>query len=449
MDKNICGRSSFTNDLNILKKYFDYWKRLKNCEIPKTESNDRLYKFLELIQKEKEKLKDVKKIKSESKICMNDSDETFQNHILETKMKNHGRFNGKCENRLQVQTHTIALLKAQLEQKNRMIEELKLKKIVEDATMSSNLVNEFKNTLSQCSISVKPKMKCVIGEPIHVESSSEESLKIQCIKVPKFLQQMEHRARQREEKRKIVTERRKQIEYEKERFKEQMQIERQIKDQDERTKRINEFKEKHKKEQLLAIKRKEFAERLRSLYVMADLHFEKKLIMKYGFQTLKLFVIKVKEDNIMAIKFDEYRISRSFFVSWSNCVKKVLEIKQLKAQNFYENKLKVKAFTEMKKMHKTMLCKQYTAEDWYIARIVDKLFTIWKKNVIVLSRFRKKQWIIAILHYERNLQWKVIGCWQTLPAIMNIERDQEARKQRWRLKVQEVLPDFIPREIYK
>lgn len=50
----------------------------------------------------------------------------------------------------------------------------------------------------------------------------DEDFKIQCIKVPKFLQQMEQRARQREEKRRIVAERRKQIEYEKERLREQV-----------------------------------------------------------------------------------------------------------------------------------------------------------------------------------------------------------------------------------
>lgn len=74
--------------------------------------------------------------------------------------------------RLQVQTHTIALLKAQLEQKNRVIEELKLKKIVEDSNITNDVVEDLKKSFTKCSMSVKPKMKCVIGGSKHNLSNS-------------------------------------------------------------------------------------------------------------------------------------------------------------------------------------------------------------------------------------------------------------------------------------
>lgn len=74
--------------------------------------------------------------------------------------------------RLQVQTHTIALLKAQLEQKNRVIDELKLKKIMEESNTTTDSVEDLKQKLIKCSISVKPKMKCVIGDSAPNSSNS-------------------------------------------------------------------------------------------------------------------------------------------------------------------------------------------------------------------------------------------------------------------------------------
>lgn len=48
-----------------------------------------------------------------------------------------------------------------------------------------------------------------------------------------------------------------------------------------------------------------------------------------------------------------------------------------------------------------MLCKLYTAEDWYMTYITDKLFNIWKENADHMKRFRKIKWNIAVLHHEK------------------------------------------------
>lgn len=129
-----------------------------------------------------------------------------------------------------------------------------------------------------------------------------------------------------------------------------MLLEKQIKDQEERTKIINDFKEKYKKENLLAIKRKEFMEKYRGLCVMADLHFEKKLLSKYGINTWKLFVQKVKEDYQKAVSFDRIRLIRHYFSKWSKKVNQHIVEKNLKADNLHCYKLKAVVFKEIKKV---------------------------------------------------------------------------------------------------
>jgi hypothetical protein len=34
--------------------------------------------------------------------------------------------------------------------------------------------------------------------------------------------------------------------------------------------------------------------------------------------------------------------------------------------------------------------------------------------------------------------------WQQLPSVLHLEHEKEQRKQIWRKKVQEILPDFKP-----
>lgn len=49
-------------------------------------------------------------------------------------------------------------------------------------------------------------------------------------------------------------------------------------------------------------------------------------------------------------------------------------------------------------------------------------------------------------HLTRHLKWKVLDCWRRLPQILKIEKETEERRQRWRMKIWELLPDYKPRE---
>jgi hypothetical protein len=44
----------------------------------------------------------------------------------------------------------------------------------------------------------------------------------------------------------------------------------------------------------------------------------------------------------------------------------------------------------------------------------------------------------------RKLLTHYLKRWQQLPSVLHLEREKEKRKQIWRIKVQEILPDFKP-----
>ncbi|CAG9785649.1 unnamed protein product [Diatraea saccharalis] len=126
------------------------------------------------------------------------------------------------QQRYQVQKHIIALQKAKLEEQNRLIEELKYNRIIEASRQSVDAMkDEIRKTYFDIDRQLKPKIKCLTNE-LKLQQIEEPSLVLHCLKVPRFLQRMEKRAREREEKHAIIRERRRQMEEERVRLKQQV-----------------------------------------------------------------------------------------------------------------------------------------------------------------------------------------------------------------------------------
>lgn len=52
--------------------------------------------------------------------------------------------------------------------------------------------------------------------------------------------------------------------------------------------------------------------------------------------------------------------------------------------------------------------------------------------------------MIKFLSRFRHLKWKVLEHWRHLHAILQIEKETEARRERWRSKIHELVPDYTP-----
>ncbi|KAG6459213.1 hypothetical protein O3G_MSEX011261 [Manduca sexta] len=348
------------------------------------------------------------------------------------------------QHRYKVQRQIIALQKAKLEQQNRLIEELKYNKIIEASRQSVDTMREeVRKTYYEIDRQLKPKIKCLTNE-LKIPEIDESTLALQCLKVPQFLQRMEKRAREREEKHAMIRERRRQMEEERLRLKQQAELAKAEMDKDEKMKRIKELREKRKKEKIDAIRRKQFTERMRALIVMADLHYEKHLLMKFGMRPLKR-LLKIKQDNIdKAISHYTFQLKKNVFLHLMWYTEDMVFERNFKAEEFYRKRVLYRAFACLKQNHHEYVLKKQVAEDYYDIYVIQLMFRKFREAIEIIKKENQVKWQAVVNYYNSNIMFKIFTSWRTLPALNALQREQEARKARWRLKVLQVVPDYTP-----
>ncbi|KAJ8721445.1 hypothetical protein PYW07_002220 [Mythimna separata] len=350
------------------------------------------------------------------------------------------------QHRYKIQKHIIALQKAKLEEQNRLIEELKYNKIVEASRQSvDDMREEVRRTYFEIDRHLKPKIKCLTNE-LRIPEIEDTSLVLHCLKVPQFLQRMEKRAREREEKHAIIRERRRQMEEERIRLKQQAELAKAEMDKEEKAKRIIELREKRRKEKIENIRKKQWASRLRALIVMADLHYEKTLKAKYGIRPLRI-LIEMKRDNIEKAKAHYiFQLKNNTFLHWMWHTEDMWIERNYKAEEFRRKKLLRKAFDAFKRNHHGLVLKKQVADDYYDLYLTQMAFRMFREGLNVIKKENEAKWQKAVLYHNSNLVFKAFTCWRTLPALNALQREQEARKARWRQKVLQVVPDYTPPE---
>ncbi|CAH0714507.1 unnamed protein product, partial [Brenthis ino] len=350
------------------------------------------------------------------------------------------------QHRYKIQKHIIALQKTKLEEQNKLIEKLKYNKIVEASRQSLDTMREdVRKTYYEIDKHLKPKIKCLTNE-LKIKEFEEPSLVLHCLKVPQFLQRMESRAREREEKHAIIRERRKQMEEERLRLKQQAELAKAEMDKEEKMRKIKDLREKRKKEKIENIRKKQHAERMRALIVMSDLHYERNLMYKYGLKPLKL-LLEIKKDNIDKAKVHyKFQLMKNLFLHWMWYTEDMWFDRNYKAEDFYRKKILKKAFNGLKMNHHEFVLKKQVADDYYDLFVSQLVFRKFREGIMILKKEIEFKWKKASLYYNSNIMFKTFTCWRTLPALNALKREQEARKLKWREKVLQVVPDYQPPE---
>ncbi|CAH2247021.1 jg23888 [Pararge aegeria aegeria] len=348
--------------------------------------------------------------------------------------------------RYKLQKHIIALQKAKLEEQNKLIEQLKYNKIVEASRQSLDTMREdIRKAYYDIDKHLKPKIKCITNE-LKLKDLKEPSLVLHCLKVPQFLQRMEARAREREEKHAIIRERRKQMEEERIRLKQQAELARSEMDKEEKIKRIKELRDKRKREKVENIRKKQYAERLRSLIVMADLHYEKYLMAKYGVRPLRR-LIEIKQDNMEKAKaHHRFQTLKNIFLNWMWYTEDMWFDRNYKAEDHHRKKILRTTFDSLKKNHYEFVLKKQVADDYYDLYVTHMVFRKFREGIEIIKKEFQIKLLKATVYYSSNILFKTFTCWRSLPALNALKREQEARKLKWRQKVLLVVPDYKPPE---
>ncbi|KAK7788753.1 hypothetical protein R5R35_014437 [Gryllus longicercus] len=330
--------------------------------------------------------------------------------------------------RYEAQQHIISQQKKQLEVQKKLIDGLKLENLNKDAKLSATqaLDNLKSHDLGGFLNDITQTNKIKKGQ-----NSTHQ--------IPILLGQMQ----QREKWRKMMRERKEQM-YKERLLKKELELQNQQRAEEEERKRIeNEIKEKRRL-RLQAEKRKQLAkEKTEDSMQKAREHYEKKLLQK-GFATLKNVVIEEKEKIFLMNEYYKRRILVRHFYEWQHYVTNLAKHKNSLTTSCYNNLLLRKGFTAFLKVHAEKIQNEQVADDFYYLQLVKLAFSKLQMYSYRQQMIRDNLEQQAEKFYHRKLLKSALKAWRLLPSVLEEEREKEKRKEFWRQKVREILPDFSP-----
>uniref|UniRef100_A0A182Q8R4 Uncharacterized protein n=1 Tax=Anopheles farauti TaxID=69004 RepID=A0A182Q8R4_9DIPT len=354
------------------------------------------------------------------------------------------------EHRLKVQQDIIELQKLKLERQERIITELKLSKFSEAAKISKmEIQSELLKAARTGHVRLRAKAKCIqIVGNIKADTSEEDEmrkLQAQGLMIPKFLAKMQQRALERSQRHQEAKERRMKLEKEREDAKQAAEEAKRQEDEDARKRRYREMREKRKFEKLQKIIREQERQAWIANNQIAK-EFRLLKLKRYGMHAFKLLLGIRRENERRSIAYRRRYYKRKYFRKWWFLTNALWESKKALADGMHEYKLYRIAVRHWKLYMHEQRCKLQVALDWYEVRMTEKVISVWigktKQSLMILQGKLSH----AASHYEWQLKWKVFERWQRLHIILRIEKETEMRRQRWRMKIWELLPDYKPIE---
>uniref|UniRef100_A0A034VNW2 Coiled-coil domain-containing protein KIAA1407 n=1 Tax=Bactrocera dorsalis TaxID=27457 RepID=A0A034VNW2_BACDO len=428
----------------LLRKYFLKWIHFVTIEKIEREDvsskSDRVHKinmFLDKIRKEKLRLTRY------ARQCNTGQarEETQKTPVVSTQTTK------KYQNKIKIQQDIIDLQRLKLERQERIIMELKLNKLSDEAKEArEDLKNELKTIIRHGDPKFKAKAKCLqlIGNLRDEKDENMTSLQGKALFMPKFLLQMEERALERNIRHEKARQRRLQQEAEKEAQKMAAEEAKRLEDEEAKRLRIEALKEKRRQEKMAKVLKEREHQRALEAKHKADEFYRRLLLRRIGMEGFKRLIIRKRENKRKCEHFRRQIFKRTYFVNWRDYYIKLRNEKQLMADDLYDKIIKRKTLCAWQLYVQQERSKFNVAVDWCDLKRTEITFKLWAQHSARMSAIAGAKMKQATSHHEWHLKWKVLDCWQRLPQILQLERETEERRQRWRMKIWELLPDYTP-----
>ncbi|XP_035779112.1 uncharacterized protein LOC118459639 [Anopheles albimanus] len=361
-----------------------------------------------------------------------------------------GSVKKEYEHRLKVQQDIIELQKLKLERQERIITELKLSKFSEAAKISKQEIqSELLKAARTGHVRLRAKARCIqiVGNMRNDTSEEDEIRKLQAqgLMIPRFLAKMQQRALERSQRHQEARERRLRLEKEREDAKVAAEEAKRLEDEEARKRRYREMREKRKLEKLQKIIREQERQAWIANNQIAK-EFRLLKLKRFGMYAFRLLLGVRHENERRSIAYRRRYYKRKYFRRWWYHTNSLWESKKAMADVLHEHKILIVAMRHWKMYMHQQRCKLQVAIDWHEVRLTEKIISIWigrtKQSLLILQGKMSH----AASHYEWQLKWKVFERWQRLHIILRIEKETEMRRQRWRMKIWELLPDYKPIE---
>lgn len=308
-------------------------------------------------------------------------------------------------NRLKTQQSIIELQKMKLERQERIITELKLSKLSDDAKEAkTDLKNEIRNVIRTGDVKFRSKAKClqIIGN-LKEETDEEYENKLHALGcgIPRFLTDMQARASERNTKHAEAQERRLKIEKEKEDAKIALEEAKKLEDEKAKMERMEALRDKRRKEKMQKIvKEKERLVRVEN-FKKANEFRRLKLLTRFGMDRLRKLIYIKRKNEKKSKELRKKTLLKFGFVKWKLYTVQIWEHRKNQADSFYKKYLMILCLRMWKENHLLEQSKMLVAIDWYEMKISEHILREWK----VISKQTKMVEDFKMKHAEAHHNW--------------------------------------------
>ncbi|KAL6268635.1 hypothetical protein P5V15_001769 [Pogonomyrmex californicus] len=344
--------------------------------------------------------------------------------------------------RLNAQKEIIRKQRMKLAEQSKIIEELKLKQVQEEITRSSEeTVNAAKEILTHCGQQTRRTLIQLMRQAGYRDKSLMAPVRVPS--PPKFLGRMEARAEARRNRVKLREEaRRKKLEDE--RRKEEAA--RRAEEQERKRLQQETLREAKRMREEREQQRAREVERCKELNAMAEAFYRKYLLRRYIMEPFIALVEERKNDMKKAQDHYERCLLQKVFVKWMMETERQNKIKSELATSLYNRNLLRYALQKWRDAAMEEKRKDQVARDFYDMKLQTKWFKLWQIRAVEYKTERLKNERLALAHYEEKLKIKYFNMWKKYPEMVPIIMESKRVRNKWREIVQEIIPDFDPRQ---
>ncbi|XP_028825988.1 coiled-coil domain-containing protein 191 [Denticeps clupeoides] len=264
------------------------------------------------------------------------------------------------------------------------------------------------------------------------------------------LQTMEERAAQRAERRREVEER-KRLKEEERLAQKRAEVEARLREEEEnRCIAAERRKEERRRQRERELEKQMRLEKEKKLLHHAGQHYHRTLLLRRGLAPWKSFVAQSQANMQLAMDHHQQSALKQCFLSWQSSARESAAEKEARADMLYERILLRRGLYGWLRMKDYRSILEEQAEEFNRMRTLRKVFLAFLHQVTIERMIGWDLEQKAEQHNMRRVSRSCFQAWRHLPALLKEERVREARREKLRRKVAEILPDFCssPREAF-
>ncbi|KAL3268920.1 hypothetical protein HHI36_008007 [Cryptolaemus montrouzieri] len=376
------------------------------------------------------------------KLQYSNIDGSTKNNLLSLDLKSLKNTGASFRNRFQAQKTIINKQKIKLHEQERIINELKMGILTEEVRNSlDKSKSDIRELFGDC------KLKLIGRVPLeYVPLNDSEKISVHSQSAPKILQLLEQRAYERMKYREMIKERKRILEETKKKLYEEALEQKKCLEEEEKKKHLEMIRERRKEDlERMAIRQANKEKFIKDSTTATEMY--KRKLLAHSFSRWKFQFKWSRDKAVLCEEHYKKNILKKSFKALLGIVQIKYSIKYNVADKFYKRSMLKKAIIGFRQNRLERMRSMQIAEDYYDFRLQCKVVDHWTSYIhraVIIESIKMQQ---AIYQHQRKLLFQSFFQWKSLPTVLKLEKAKEERKQKWRQKVWEILPDFKPSEI--